>query len=53
VIKLTGTGQLTSVRTQLTEKKPNLRTVSLCGGTGCRASESEKLLILLNSVFNG
>ena len=46
-MKLTDIEQLVSVRTQLTEKTQDIRTVTLCGGTGCRASESEKLLVLL------
>ncbi len=47
-MKLTGSDQLESVRTRLTEQiSVGRRTVSLCGGTGCRATESEKLLKML------
>ena len=49
-MKLMEIDQLDLVRTQLIEKKPDTRTVSLCGGTGCRASESEKLLVLLQNA---
>ena len=49
-MKLMEIDQLVSVRTQLVEKKPDTRTVSLCGGTGCRACESEKLLVLLQKA---
>ncbi len=50
-MKLTDMEQLDSVRSQLTEKTQDIRTVTLCGGTGCRASESEKLLVLLRKAI--
>jgi NADH:ubiquinone oxidoreductase subunit F (NADH-binding)/(2Fe-2S) ferredoxin/Pyruvate/2-oxoacid:ferredoxin oxidoreductase delta subunit len=50
-MKLTGIDHLDSVRTLLIDKKTDIPTISLCGGTGCRASESEKLLILFKKVI--
>ncbi len=52
-MKLMEFDQLDQVRTQLAEKKQIIKTVSLCGGTGCRASESEKLLVLLQNAVKG
>ena len=49
-MKLTEIGQLSSVATKLAGEIPETKTVSLCGGTGCRASESEKLLVLLQKA---
>lgn len=49
-MKITGIDQLISVRIRLAEEKPKTRTVSLCGGTGCRASDSQKLLLLLRKA---
>ena len=49
-MKLTDVAQLGSVAQELAGEKPDTRTVSLCGGTGCRASESEKLLVLLQKA---
>jgi len=41
---------LATLSAKLSEDAPGVRTVSLCGGTGCRASESEKLLVLLQKA---